>query len=340
VKVVSLFSGAGGLDFGFAQAGHTIVWAVDNWKDAVETYRMNLGNHIIEANIEDVSTKGIPDADIVIGGFPCQGFSVANTKRHTSDRRNKLYLEFIRVLRDKKPPFFLAENVKGILSLGGGSVFKLILSDFKKIGYGVQYCVLNAADYGVPQNRERVFLLGKRQGILAYVDFPPKRTHAREGGSGDNNRLKPWVTVGEALAGLPDPDQANGLKNHQSSKYKLTFTGYLGHREVNPNRPSPTITARGDHRGGVVVLPHPSNQRRITPREAAIIQSFPIDFKFYGSKTSVYRQVANAVPPLLAKALAKPMLNIRIDTLDDSGIGADGHREHSRSSCSCTEEAV
>lgn len=124
MKVVSLFSGAGGLDLGFIKAGHTIVWANDLYDDAVATYRKNIGNHIVDKDIREIPSEEIPDCDIVIGGFPCQGFSVANTKRHTADERNVLYKELLRVIKDKNPKFFLAENVKGILSLNKGESFK------------------------------------------------------------------------------------------------------------------------------------------------------------------------------------------------------------------------
>ncbi|HEY1801370.1 MAG TPA: DNA (cytosine-5-)-methyltransferase, partial [Terriglobales bacterium] len=156
MKVISLFSGAGGMDLGFIQAGHTIIWANDIWKDAVETYRRNLGNHIVCDDISAMDAATIPDGDIVIGGFPCQGFSLANRKRNTSDERNFMYLEFRRIVSEKKPRYFLAENVKGILSLDSGKVFEQILQDFSEIGYRIRHEVLNAADYGVPQRRERV----------------------------------------------------------------------------------------------------------------------------------------------------------------------------------------
>src|SRR5438046_824432 len=112
MRVISLFCGAGGMDLGFAQAGHEIVWANDNWEDAVATYNMNLGGHVTCCDIETLNVDAIPDADILIGGFPCQGFSIANVKRHLGDDRNLLYLQLLRILRIKLPTFFLAENVK------------------------------------------------------------------------------------------------------------------------------------------------------------------------------------------------------------------------------------
>jgi DNA (cytosine-5)-methyltransferase 1 len=305
MKVVSLFAGIGGFDLGFVQAGHQIIWANDIWRDAAETYKLNLGNHITCQDVKDIFTNEIPNCDIIIGGFPCQGFSQANQKRNEQDERNTLYLEFVRILKDKQPPFFIAENVKGILSLGKGSVFQMILKDFADIGYDVQYALLNAADYGVPQNRQRVLIFGTRKDYSLKIDFPPKPTHQKLNGVALFDDKKQWIGVGEALRDIPEPEAEHNLKNHEASKYKLSFNGYMGHRVVNPDLPCPTITARGDEKGGVVVHHHPNNHRRISAREAAIIQSFPIDFDFFGGKTSIYRQVANAVPPKLAYALAK-----------------------------------
>lgn len=305
MKVVSLFSGAGGLDLGFINAGHTIIWANDLYADAVETYRKNIGDHIVFGDIKNIPSESIPDCDIVIGGFPCQGFSVANVKRHEGDQRNSLYKELIRVIEAKKPKFFLAENVKGLTNLAKGKVFEMILSDFVGIGYRVAYKVLNAADYGVPQTRQRVFIVGVRNDLEVEYTFPDP-TYSKEGADGK----KPWRGVGEALSDIPDPDVDNDLKNHSYSKYKLQFNGYLGHRPLDPMKPAPTVTARGDNKGGVVILPHPNGSRRMTGRELATVQSFPLDYDFCGNLSSVYRQIGNAVPPLLAEAVASRFINL------------------------------
>lgn len=300
MKVVSLFSGAGGLDLGFIKAGHEILWANDLYKDAVDTYKKNIGDHIVCEDICHVEAKDIPDCDIVIGGFPCQGFSVANTKRHEDDERNVLYKQLIRVISSKKPKFFLAENVKGILSIGKGQVFKMILDDFRSIGYKVKYKVLNAADYGVPQTRMRVIIVGVRNDIDFEYQYP-EPTNCKNG----SNSLPKWISVTEALQDIPDPDVKNDLPNHEYSKYKLAFNGYIGHRPLDPDLPAPTVTARGDDKGGVVILPHPSAERRMSCRELAAIQSFPLDYEFQGNRSSVYRQIGNAVPVQLAYEVAK-----------------------------------
>lgn len=303
MRVVSLFSGAGGLDLGFLRKGHDIIWANDNFKDAADTYRTNIGDHIVLGDIQNILAPSIPDCDAVVGGFPCQGFSVANTKRHVADTRNQLYLHFLRVVKEKQPRYFLAENVKGLLSIGGGQVLRMILDDFASAGYSVAYNVLNAADFGVPQRRLRVLFIGTRLGEPA-VEFPAP-THADPRLATNLGKL-PWVSAGESLANLPDPDASgqDAVPNHTYSKYKLRFNGYIGHRRIDPDLPAPTVTARGDDRGGVVVLHHPNNLRRMSARELATIQSFPLDYYFCGCRSSVYRQIANAVPPLLAESLA------------------------------------
>ncbi|MFA5333324.1 MAG: DNA (cytosine-5-)-methyltransferase [Candidatus Nanoarchaeia archaeon] len=182
--VVSLFSGCGGLDLGFINAGFDVLWANDFFKEAVETYQKNIGNHIVLGDITKIPSSEIPDNfDILLGGFPCQGFSIANKRRNMSDQRNFLYKEMLRIVKDKKPPFFLAENVKGLLSMQQGQVIKMIVNDFKELGYNVNYKVVNSADYGVPQQRERVIILGNRLGIENKFPEPThgpgKKHHVR-----------------------------------------------------------------------------------------------------------------------------------------------------------------
>jgi DNA (cytosine-5)-methyltransferase 1 len=197
MKVASLFSGCGGLDLGFIEQGFEVVWANDFFKEAVETYKNNIGNHIVYGDITQISSNDIPnDFDILLGGFPCQGFSVANTKRSMKDERNFLYKELLRLIKDKQPKFFVGENVKGLLSMQKGAVIDMIVDDFKSIGYSVDYKLLKASDYGVPQHRERVFIIGNR---LDLDNKFPKRTH------GDKdlfNKLKPYVSTKEAIGYL------------------------------------------------------------------------------------------------------------------------------------------
>jgi DNA (cytosine-5)-methyltransferase 1 len=309
MKIVSLFSGAGGMDLGFIQAEHRVVWANDDDPDCVLTYQHNIGKHIVLADVRHIDLESIPDCDLVVGGFPCQGFSRANMKKSSDDDRNTLYLEFVKVLQQKCPKYFVAENVRGLLSLDNGRVMQMIKEDFENIGYDVKYEVFNTADYGVPQTRIRVIIIGVRKdvAITARPEFP-RPTHS----SKENLGLQKWVTISQALHGIPEPESAHNLINHVYSQYKVTNRDFTGHRLTNPDKPSPTILARGNGKGGVVAIQHPNNHRRMTVRESAIIQTFPLDFEFFGRLGSMYRQVGNAVPVLFAKKIAEEFSKIEM----------------------------
>src|SRR3989344_2108140 len=171
MRIVSLFSGAGGLDLGLTKAGHEIVWANDFDHDSCETYRKNISTDIVEEDIYKIKVDIIPDADVIVGGFPCQGFSLANLNRSMDDDRNTLYKQFVKVVKKKQPAYFLAENVKGLLSMDGGNVIKCIVKDFEHAGYRVKYKLFNAADYGVPEIRQRVIIAGTRKDLPMDADF-------------------------------------------------------------------------------------------------------------------------------------------------------------------------
>ena len=214
--VVSLFAGAGGMDLGFKQAGFDIVWANDIDADSVRTYTSMIGPHIVLGDIANKKIKeSIPDnPDVVIGGFPCQGFSIANLGRSEKDERNFLYKEMVKIIIAKKPKFFVAENVKGILSLAKGKVIELIVKDFRKIGYNVSYRLLNAANYGIPQMRERVFIIGNRTRKENPFPVPTHRNHFPINGKKvklpdlfekvKGADLKPWTTAESAIFDLKD----------------------------------------------------------------------------------------------------------------------------------------
>lgn len=299
MKIVSLFSGAGGLDLGLIKAGHDVIWANDFDSDSCETYKVNIGDHIVCSDIAKIKIDDIPDCDVVVGGFPCQGFSLANMLRATDDERNKLYRQFYRIIKGKKPEYFLAENVRGILSLDNGNVIKNIVKDFSDAGYRVKYKAFNTADFGVPQSRVRVIIAGTRKDLPEDLDFQfPEPTH-------DKNN---WISISKALKDILEPeDPKSKLKNHIYSKYKVTNRNFTGHRQTDPNKPSPTILARGNGKGGVCAIQHPENHRRMSVRESALIQTFPLDFEFIGSMGSMYRQVGNAVPVLFSQQLGKKL---------------------------------
>ena len=307
MKILSLFSGAGGLDLGLIHAGNMVIWANDIDASAVETYKRNIGNHIILDDIKHIDITTLPEADVVVGGFPCQGFSQANGFRMLDDERNSLYRFFYEVIREKQPYFFIAENVKGILSLGKGEALKQILSDFKDAGFHTEVHLVNMADYGVPETRQRVIIIGQRHDLGEQMLFRfPVPTHDRDG----KNGLKKWISIREAIEHFPDPDAPNEILNHEYSKYKVEYRDYTAHRKTDPDKPSPTILARGNGGGGVCAIPHYNGKRRLTVRESASVQTFPEDFEFCGVRGACYRQIGNAVPVLFAKLLGEELVRI------------------------------
>lgn len=291
--VISLFSGCGGLDLGFHKAGFNIVFANDFDKEACESYKNNIGNHILCKDIYNLKDDEVPNADILIGGFPCLGFTVANGKNRNIDSKyNALYLEYARILNAKQPKYFLVENVAGIQS---GEVFKKnfhenILPTFEKCGYRLKYKLLIASDYGVPQNRKRIIILGCRNDIKKEVEYP-------------TFKIEKPKTLRDAIGDLPE-DYDDKIPNHIGSSHKVKINGYVGNRVLDWDKPSPTITGRGSRSGGAVIHPHPNLKRRLTVRECARIQSFPDSFVFYGPIGANYAQIGNAVPPLMSFYIA------------------------------------
>lgn len=309
MRVISLFSGAGGLDLGLIQAGNTVIWANDIDENAVATYKENIGDHIVCDDIKNIAIRDLPDAEVVVGGFPCQGFSLANRRRSIEDERNQLYRFFYDTIKEKQPKFFIAENVKGILSLGKGELIRQIVDDFKGAGYLTEIHLVNMADYGVPQTRQRVLIIGQRTDIGEKMLFHfPEPTHSKDG-----KTLPKWVSIKEAIDHFPDPDIENSVVNHVYSAYKVEYRNFTGHRQTDPDKPSPTILARGNGKGGVCAIPHYNGKRRLSIRESASVQTFPEDFRFLGSMSACYRQIGNAVPVKFARLLGEELMRLEKD---------------------------
>ena len=312
MKVISLFSGCGGIDLGFIKAGAKIIWANDIDSDAVKTYKKNIGEHIICKDIYEVKVNEIPnEADLIVGGFPCLGFTVAKGKnKNINDNINFLYKEYVRILKAKMTKYFLIENVPGMKSgKEFNNFFENMIKEFEEVGYRVKYKTLLASDYGVPQNRKRIIIIGTRNDINVEPNFPTP-THSK-----DNNLiLKPYVTLKDAISDLPENYDDN-IPNHTGSKHKVKINGYIGNRQLDWNKPSPTITGRGSRSGGAVIHPHPNNKRRLSVRECARLQSFPDDFTFSGSNSAAFAHIGNAVPPILSFHLAKEFIKI-VDNKD------------------------
>lgn len=326
-KVVSLFSGCGGLDLGI-EGGFTylnnfygknpfkIIWANDINEKATQTQKLNFKNinvvcqditKILENDNKKLSFLdnrfSIPNyADVVIGGFPCQDFSLAGKRRGLFAQRGKLYQSMAKVIELLKPKVFLAENVKGLISWENGLAIKTIINDFSKLGYKVDYKLFNTADYGVPQIRERVIIVGISNDMKVGIEWP-KPTHSKT-----DKALKSWISIKAAIGDLEDDNKLNSLPNNGYSKAKL-FNGKQGNTITKANQPAPTI--RAEHHGNIEF--HYSLPRRLSAREAARIQSFPDDFVFVKSTTDAYRQIGNAVPPVFAWHLAQMLKKILIN---------------------------
>ncbi len=218
-KVVSLFSGCGGMDLGFMWSNYDIIWANDILQDACETYKRNIGDHIVCGDINEIKKSTIPKADILIGGPPCQSFSLVG-KRDPNDARSNMVWSYIEVLNKVSPKIFILENVAGILSAknpDGTKVLDNLIAAFEKKGYTISVFKLNAADYGVPQRRFRVFIVGNRNG--KKITEPP-RTHSE-----NDEKLKKWVTSYEALSDFPEPTES-GIGSYKK-KAKGEFQEFM-----------------------------------------------------------------------------------------------------------------
>ncbi|MEM4093122.1 MAG: DNA cytosine methyltransferase, partial [Conexivisphaerales archaeon] len=204
MKLVSLFSGAGGLDLGFVQAGFKIVYANDIDKDVWVTYERNFGIKMDKRSLFDIPSGDIPDADGIIGGPPCQSWSLAGAMRGINDERGQLFYEYIRVIRDKQPKFFVAENVPGMLSSTHKNEFEKIIKEMENLGYRVTYNVYDARNYGIPQERKRVIIVGYRRDVGATFS-PPEPTHLKSISAGlDGSGRQKWVTLKQAISDLPE----------------------------------------------------------------------------------------------------------------------------------------
>lgn len=296
---VSLFSGAGGMDMGFERQGFNVIWANDIDKDSCETHRKWSNAEVVQGDISKIDFSSIPKSDIILGGFPCQGFSLAGPRK-IDDKRNLLYRYFVKLVEEKQPLAFIAENVKGILTLGDGTILEAIVEDFSSKGYIVTPYLVNASDYGVPQDRYRVILAGLNKGKNFKFELPEP--------------FKYKITIAEALKDLPGSKKEDVCQAAYSSRYMSR------NRRKDWNEVSYTIPAMAKQ-----VPLHPSSPkmvkidsdlwefgksgitRRFSWQEAAAIQTFPIGMGIVGNLTSKYRQIGNAVPVKLAEAIAKAL---------------------------------
>lgn len=318
MKIISLFSGAGGLDLGFEKAGFDVVWANEYDKEIWETYEKNFPNTKLEKrSIVDVSSRDIPDAIGLIGGPPCQSWSEAGKLGGISDKRGQLFFDFIRILRDKKPLFFLAENVSGMLASRHSNALENIKRLFAQSGYNLSFELLNAHDYRVPQDRKRVFFVGYREDLCKSFEFPKPCAKKRY--------LKDVIwDLKDNVISASDKNYANpncNISNHEYMTGGFSSMYMSRNRVRNWDEPSFTIQAGGRHAPihpqapKMIFIEKDKREfargkedlyRRLSVRECARVQTFPDTHRFYYDKISAgYKMVGNAVPPNLAYFLAK-----------------------------------
>jgi len=339
-NAIDIFSGAGGLSYGFEQAGFNILLGIDNDEDALNTFKINhKDSKTLCADIAEVSFAehikpliGKNQIDVIVGGPPCQGMSLSGPRKF-DDPRNSLYLSYIRLVEEIRPKAFVIENVPGLVGLFKGEIKDSIIEKFSNMGYKVTYKILLASDFGVPQNRKRVFFIGLENFEFDF-EFPKFETVTTEMAISD---LPPLTeNLGQEVAEytvLPKNayqkimrKDAKKLLNHVAANhsqrikdiislvpaggnYKTLPEEYRTTRNFNvawtrfpKDAPAPTIDTGHRHHF------HYEYNRVPTVRESARLQSFPDDFKFTGSKTKQFRQVGNAVPPLMAKVIAEKLI--------------------------------
>ncbi len=363
---ISLFTGAFGFDLGLEQAGFHTVAVVEKDVDAAKTITLNrphLYQSSLPRNIEEVSAQELleeggrvldigkalqpGEVDLVTGGPPCQPFSTAGKRGSVMDPRGSLFMDFIRIVRDVQPRFFIMENVRGFLSAPirhrqinqrgkeyppleasemAGAALKVVLTEMKGLGYSVVYNLIEAADYGVPQNRQRVIFIGSRDGEPVTFPLP---THNKNGVN-----LPKWRTLREGLMGLVEPQPEFISYSENRLKYLRLLTagqnwkylpeelqveamggaynsggGKVGfYRRLSWEKPCPTVTTSPYQKA--TDMCHPVELRPLSVGESAMIQTFPADWYFCGSVSSKYRQIGNAVPVLLAKAIGDYIYNL------------------------------
>jgi len=327
-RIASFFSGAGGLDLGFHRAGFDVVWANEFDKTITPTLRHNFpGTHVDDRSISDVEPEDVPEVHGIIGGPPCQSWSEAGAGRGLEDLRGQVFLDYIRIIKAKQPAFFLAENVSGMLSSRHRGALDFLIEQMESLGYHFTYKLLNAADYGVPQDRERVFFVGYSPSIGRTFEFP--EPHAAK----QTLRDAIWdLQATAAPAGQRDGAGPGGVMNHEyltggfSTIYlsrnrvrswdEQSFTIQAGarHAPLHPQAPK-MVKVEKDRQ--IFAPGHEDAYRRLTVREAARIQTFPDDFVFaYSKVTDGYKMVGNAVPVNLSYALAKVVM----DDLTSAGV--------------------
>ncbi len=341
---IDIFSGAGGLSLGAINAGIKIPFAIENDLASAKTFKKNHPEtDVINKDIREIDPQklNIKSPFIIFGGPPCQGFSTSNRQTRTIDNKNNsLFEEFVRFVRELSPEWFLFENVEGIVSFNKGKTLQLITQSFEELGYKVVSEVLTASDYGVPQNRNRFIMVGNKSGIEfrfpekseekisvfdAICDLPElvngqmeealsyngkASSYGKKLRNGSKSSLQNFVSrnkdyVIERYKYIKPGENWRAIPQHLMLNYKLVDNCHSGiYKRLDPDKPSVVIS---NYRKNMLI--HPIQNRGLSVREAARIQSFPDDFVFEGTLMHIQQQIGNAVPPLLAQAIFKQIIN-------------------------------
>lgn len=305
LNVISMFSGCGGMDLGFLggfqflnqyyeRLPYEIVWANDVNLRACATYQHNIGTHIVPGDVWEAMNTMPPSADVIIGGFPCQDISVNGKRAGINGPRSGLYRAMVKAVERVRPAAFVAENVKGLLTRQYKEALATVLRDFAELGYTVSFDLYQAADYGVPQTRERVFIVGIREGMGRFTAPVPPLHNGN------------WISAREAIGDLSDLEEDRDFSHIWS---RAASSPEQGSRRMVANRPGYTI--RAECHGNIQY--HYELPRRISMREAARFQSFPDTFKFQAGLRETERMIGNAVPPVLAWHVAKQLAGLLLN---------------------------
>lgn len=344
INVLDIFCGAGGMSRGFEEAGFNIKYAIDKDKGAIETFKNNHPNtEVLEMDVKDVKFNTFTDVDLIIGGFPCTPFSNANRKNIDNHPDKFLYKEYLRAIKEINPKVFIMENVNGVINedIKGNSVLKNIISDTKKSGYNVNYWMINMAYWGLPQKRQRVIIIGSRIGEININNYDERNnlglvtvrdaiedleliepissnvisysvtpmTNYQKERRKNSKDLYNHISINHGIKFLEKIEYIKQGENWSSIPTKLISTNksrqYNSYRRLEYNNQSITIV---NVRKSCVL--HPVKNRVLTAREAARLQGFDDNYIFFGEKDSVYQQIANAVPPLVAKSIAFDILKL------------------------------
>ena len=304
-SMIDLFAGIGGTRLGFYQTGRVkCLFSSEIEKFAVKTYRANFGETPV-GDITKVNASDIPDHDILVGGFPCQAFSLAGLKRGFEDTRGTLFFEIARILREKKPKAFLLENVKNLVSHDGGKTFQVICNTLKELGYEIFPQILKARDFGVPQNRERIYIVGfDPQKVTNYKEFHMPKPAKEKTRLGDilEKKVDDKYTLSD--------DLWNGHKRRKA-EHKLKGNGF-GYSLFNENSEyCSTISARYYKDGSEILIEQKDkNPRKLTPRECARLQGFPEEFIIPVSDTQAYKEFGNSVAVPVIHAIAEQIIRV------------------------------